>query len=214
MFLCISQCDFWLCRRCEGCQGLHRSEDVLTAVQAVTGLGQGMSPAWPRHCWSSLPFLLSAWQLPLLSPLPWQCQPRSHGVSACASARQTRSHAGLEPRSHHCPRSRMATAQAGGLTQPQNSVGMEMDMSPHPRGEVWVGSRGRRRGLHLEYLPGLPPQRVQPGALHHNRTPVPHSHPGFSHSSPVLVSAHGPKSHINQHPAALILKCLTAAAGV
>lgn len=156
MFLCISQCNFWLCRRCEGCQGLHRSKDVLTAVQAITGLGQGMSPAWPRHCWSSLPFLLSAWQLPLLSPLPWQCQPRSHGVSACASARQTRSHAGLEPRSRHCPRSRMATARAGGLTQPQNSVGMEMDTSPHSRGEVWVGSRGRRRGLHLEYLPGLP----------------------------------------------------------
>lgn len=214
MFLCISQCNFWLCRRCEGCQGLHRSKDMLTAVQAITGLRQGMSPAWPRHCWSSLPFLLSAWQLPLLSPLPWQCQPRSHGVSACASARQTRSHAGLEPRSRHCPRSRMATARAGGLTQPQNSVGMEMDTSPHSRGEVWVGSRGRRRGLHLEYLPGLPHSGYNRVPLHHSRTPVPHSHPRLSHSSPVLVSAHSPKSHINQHPAALILKCLTADAGV
>lgn len=58
---------------------------------------------WPRHCRSSLPFLLSAWQLPLLSPLPWQCQPGSHGVSACASTRQARSHAGLEPRSRHSP---------------------------------------------------------------------------------------------------------------
>lgn len=125
------------------CPGHHRARtgDVTSVAAALLEL---------------LPFLLSAWQLPLLSPLPWQCQPRSHGVSACASARQMRSHAGLEPCSHHCPRSRMATARAGGLTQPQNSMGMEMDTSPHPRGEVWVGSRGRRRGLHLEYLPGLP----------------------------------------------------------
>ncbi|XP_023798626.1 uncharacterized protein LOC111940266 [Cyanistes caeruleus] len=32
-----------------------------------------------------------------------------------------------------------------GLAQPQNAVGMEMGMSPPPGGDIWVGSRGRRR---------------------------------------------------------------------
>lgn len=108
-FLCISQRSPCLCRRCEGGQGLRRRQDVIPAVRASKGLGQGMSQdgpwaripllPWhgrvrPRHRWRSVPFLLPAWQLPLLSPLPWQCQPGSHGVSACASARQARSHPG------------------------------------------------------------------------------------------------------------------------
>lgn len=128
----------------------------------------------PRHCWRSLPFLLSAWQLPLLSPLPWQCQPGSHGVSACASARQTRSHAGLEPRT--------APAQAGGLTQPQNAAGVEMERDMSLTQELVSGWEA---GGERESAPGTSPCPAllrQPGALHHSRAPVPHSHPGLSHS--------------------------------
>lgn len=125
------------------CPGHHRARtgDVTSVAAALLEL-----PALPALRLAAAVVISIAMAMP--APLPRR-------VRLClrqADAVPRRAGAPLPP----LPTQPNGHSTGRGLTQPQNSVGMEMDTSPHPRGEVWVGSRGRRRGLHLEYLPCLP----------------------------------------------------------